>query len=164
MRNWTALTLLAGMAFSSACQPQEDTQKEKRAAQNADARATGAGAGARRCGDFISEEEAKELGVEEYRAGKGDTNPLRGVVCVTHPVVVTVFMAAQYPTMIRGAKSLKDMKESTGPSLGKETFWFEALEAHQVMFVSKSGNYAFGVSGPDKALVGKAAKMAAEGR
>lgn len=162
MQNRSLFTLLACLAVGVGCEPQE----EKRAAQNAEARANpaGAGAGARRCGDFISEEEARELGVEEYRANKGDTNPLRGVVCTTHPVVVTVFMAPQYPTMIRGAKSLKDMKESSGPALGKETFWFEALEAHQVMFVSKSGNYAFGVSGPDKALVEKAARMAADGR
>lgn len=120
--------------------------------------------GARRCGDFLSVAEAKELGVEEYRPGKGDKNPLRGVVCATHPVVLTIFMAPQYPTMKRGAKALKGMKETEGPSLGKETFWFHALEAHQVMFVSKSGSYAFGVSGEDKALVEKAARMVSEGR
>ncbi len=143
-----------------------DPADERHAAHNAEARAREGGemSGARRCGDFLSEAEAKELGVEEYRAGKGDKNPLRGVVCTTYPVVLTVFMAPQYPTMLAGAKSLKGMKETEGPSLGKETFWFEALDAHQVMFVSKSGNYAFGVSGEDKALVERAARMAAEGR
>jgi hypothetical protein len=121
-------------------------------------------AGARRCGDFLSEAEASQLGIEGYRPGKGDTNRLRGVVCTTHPVVVTVFMAEQYPTMIRGAKALTGWKETTGPSLGKETFWFEALEAQQVMFISKKGDYAFGVSGEKKALVEKAARLASEGR
>jgi hypothetical protein len=53
-------------------------------------------------------------------------------------------------------------KETTGPSLGKETFWFEALEAQQVMFISKKGDYAFGVSGEQKALVEKAARLASE--
>jgi hypothetical protein len=143
-----------------------ESAEERSAARVTDLRAEAQGeqAGARRCGDFLSEEEAKQLGVEEYRAGKGDKNPLRGVVCTTHPVVLTIFMAAQYRTMLAGAKALKGMKQTEGPALGKETFWFEALDAHQVMFVSKSGNYAFGVSGEDKALVEKAAKMAADGR
>lgn len=143
-----------------------ESADERKAAKVADARAElgGEQAGVRRCGDFLSEVEAKELGIAEYRAGKGDKNPLRGVVCATHPIVLTVFMAAQFPTMLSGAKSLKGMKEIEGPELGKETFWFHALDANQVMFVSKSGNYAFGVSGEDKALVEKAAKMAAEGR
>lgn len=156
--------LLALLAAVSLCAC--ESTEERKAAQVADLRADAQGeqAGARRCGDFLSEAEAKQLGVEEYRAGKGDKNPLRGVVCTTHPVVLTIFMAAQYPTMLAGAKSLKGMTKTEGPELGKETFWFEALDAHQVMFVSKSGNYAFGVSGEDKALVEKAAKMASDGR
>lgn len=143
-----------------------ESADERKAARVADARAESGSeqAGARRCGDFLSEDEAKELGILDYRAGKGDKNPLRGVVCATHPIVLTVFMAAQYPTMLAGAKSLKGMREIEGASLGRETFWFHALDANQVMFVSKSGNYAFGVSGEDKALVEKAAKMAAEDR
>jgi hypothetical protein len=160
---WTLrLAALALIPSLVACDPPE----ERRAAQNADARADGGGkqVGARRCGDFLSADEAKALGVEEYRAGKGDKNPLRGVVCTTHPVVLTIFMAAQFPTMIAGAKSLKGMKEIDGPDLGKETFWFHALDATQVMFVSKSGKYAFGVSGEDKAVVEKAAKLASDGR
>lgn len=143
-----------------------ESEDERNASRARDARAKSGSeqAGARRCGDFLSEEEAKELGILDYRPGKGDKNPLRGVVCATHPIVLTVFMAAQYPTMLAGAKSLKGMREIEGANLGGETFWFHALDANQVMFVSKSGNYAFGVSGEDKALVEKAAKMAAEGR
>lgn len=163
-KNWMhrgAATLAIALGLFSCESPDE-----RKAAQVTDARAVEGGeqAGARRCGDFLSEAEAKELGIEGYRAGKGDKNPLRGVVCATHPVVLTIFMASQYEVMLAGAKALKEMKATDGPNLGQKTFWFHALDAHQVMFVSKSGHYAFGVSGEDKALVENAARLAAEGR
>lgn len=159
-------TVAVALALSSSGLFSCDPPEERKAAHIAEERAKTGGEqeGARRCGDFLSEAEAKELGIEGYRAGKGDKNPLRGVVCSTHPIVLTIFMAAQYPSMLSGAKSLKGMKEIDGPDLGKETFWFHALDANQVMFMSKSGKYAFGVSGQDRALVEKAAKMASEGR
>jgi hypothetical protein len=118
----------------------------------------------RRCGDFLSETEARELGVEGYQPGKGDTAPARGVVCTTHPVVVTVHMAARLPEMKAGARALRDFRELTGPAVGQQTLWFETPDAKQVMLLTPSGRYALGISAPSVELAARAATLAAEGR
>lgn len=114
--------------------------------------------GALRCGDFITLEDLKRLGLDGTRFDPNETqrDVVLGVRCQLGHLSATVFYGEQFPAMakeLNGAVASGQIKSHPGPTIGSETYWTWLGELHGLLFLSSDKRFAGSLAGRDQGLL-----------
>jgi hypothetical protein len=118
-----------------------------------------------RCGDFITVEQIRALGLDTSHFSANDTQPdaVLGVRCDLGPKLsATIFYGEQFDVMVAELKSViasGQIQSHPGPTIGRETYWTMMGKLHGMLFLASNKHYCGSLAGRDQALLEQLARQ-----